>query len=162
APAPASAARPPAVWWACVITWVCTAAVAVGLVVNAILIVRSPDSVLDGMHRQYPELSQQGVSDDLLVVLTCLMVAGLVLWCLAAAALAVLVYRRVDWARVVLVVSAATAGAICLAGTAIGAILLLPPLLASVCCIALLLRADTRPWFTPTGRPSPGGPVPPR
>ena len=76
------------------------------------------------------------------------MVAGLVVWCVSAAALAVLVFRRVAWARIVLVVSASAAGALCLVGAAMGAFVLLLPLVASVCCIALLLRGDVRPGST--------------
>ena len=58
-----------------------------------------------------------------------------------------LVLRRVDWARIVLIVSAAACAALCLIGSAVGAFLLVFPLLASVFVIAMLVRPDTRPWF---------------
>ena len=58
-----------------------------------------------------------------------------------------LVFRRVDWARIVLIVSAATCAALCLVASVFGAFLLVVPLVASVVSIAMLLRGDTRPWF---------------
>ncbi|WP_345529564.1 hypothetical protein [Nocardioides endophyticus] len=140
-------ARPPAVLWACVLTWVCTAFVTVGLVASAVALAVSPDLMLDEVHKDNPDLAAQGVSDDLLLVATYVMIAGLVLWCVSAAGLAVLVLRRVDWARIVLVVSAATCAVFCLVGSAVGAFVLVAPLLASVFVVVMLVRADTRPWF---------------
>jgi hypothetical protein len=141
-------ARPPGVLWACVLTWVCTAFVTVGLVASAVALAVSPDLMLDQVHKDNPDLAAQGVSDDLLLVATYVMIAGLVLWCVSAAGLAVLVLRRVDWARIVLVVSAATCAVFCLVGTAVGAFVLVAPLLASAFVVAMLVRADAKVWFT--------------
>lgn len=146
-------ARPPAVLWACVLTWICTAFVTVGLVASAVALAVSPDLMLDQVHKDNPDLAAQGISDDLLMVATCVMIAGLVLWCVSAAGLAVLVLRGVDWARIVLVVSAATCAVFCLVGAAVGAFVLLLPLLASAVVVAMLLRQDTRPWFVRRGSP---------
>ncbi len=142
-----SAARPPAVLWACVLTWICTAFVTVGLGASAVALAVSPDLMLDQLHKDNPELAAQGASDDLLLVVTYVMIAGLVLWCVSAAGLAVLVLRGVDWARIVLIVSAATCAALCLIGSAVGAFVLVLPLIASGVVVAMLARADTRPWF---------------
>jgi hypothetical protein len=162
----AAAARPSSVLWACIVTWVCTGLVTIGLAASAVALATVSDRMIDDMYRRNPDLAAQGISDDLLVLTTYLMLAGLVVWCVSAAALAVLVFRRVDWARIVLVVSASTCGVLCLIGAAVGAFVLLLPLLASAGCIALLVRSDTRSWFdrraTPTGPPSPGGPSLPR
>lgn len=149
-PAPVIAgapARPAAVLWACVLTWVCTAFVTLGLVASAVALAVSPDLMLDQVHKDNPDLAAQGISDDLLLVATYVMIAGLVLWCVSAAGLAVLVLRRVDWARIVLIVSAATCAVFCLVGSAVGAFVLIFPLLASAFVIVMLMRADTRPWF---------------
>ncbi|QWF21853.1 hypothetical protein KM427_23545 [Nocardioides sp. LMS-CY] len=148
-PPPASdpAPRPRIVVLACVLTWVCTAATVVALIASAVVLAISPDEMLDQVHRDSPELAQQGISDDLLIAATYLLIAGVVIWCLSAAVLAVLVLRRVDWARIVLIVSAVTAAALCLLGTVMGAILLVLPLLASVLCAALLVRPEARQWF---------------
>jgi hypothetical protein len=78
----------------------------------------------------------------------------------------VLVWRRVAWARIVLLVCSSCCAALSLLGTVIGAFLLVVPLVASVVVVALLLRADARPWFdrptTSTGRTPPAGADPPR
>jgi hypothetical protein len=165
-PPAAVSARPPAVLWACVLTWVCTAMVTIGLVASAVALAAMSDRIIDDMYRRNPDLAAQGVSDDLLIAATCLMIAGLVVWCVSAAAVAILVFRGVEWARIVLVVSAALCSVCCLVGAAVGAFVLLLPLVVSASCIAMLLRADSRPWFdrrtTPTGPPSPGGPSLPR
>jgi len=148
APAPALVeARPPAVLWASILTWVCTGLVTLGLLASAVALAVSPDLMLDQVHKDNPDLASQGISDDLLIVVTYLMVAGLVAWCVSAAVLAVLVFRGVDWARIVLLVSAATCGVLCLIGTAVGAFLLVVPLAASAVVVAMLLRSDSRPWF---------------
>jgi hypothetical protein len=139
--------RPPAVLWSCVLTWICTGLVIVGLAASAVAMAVSPDLMLDEVHRENPDLASQGVSDDVLMVATYLMIAGLIVWCLAAAGLAVLVLRRVDWARILLVISASVCTAVCLLGAAFGAVVLVVPLLASVVVIAMLVRPDTRPWF---------------
>lgn len=139
--------RPRTVLWASVLTWVCSALVVLALGASAVVLAVSPDLMLDEVHRDNPDLASQGISDDLLIIVTFLMIVGLVLWCVGAAALAVLVFRRVDWARIVLIVSAAACAACSLLGTAIGAFLLVLPLVASVCCIAMLLRPETRAWF---------------
>lgn len=146
-PAGGPAPRPRIVVLACVLTWICTAATIVALIASAVVLAISPDEMLDQVHRDSPELAQQGISDDLLIAATYLLIAGVVIWCLSAAVLAVLVLRRVDWARIVLIVSAVTAAALCLLGTVMGAVLLVLPLLASVLCAALLVRPEARQWF---------------
>jgi hypothetical protein len=143
-PAPA---RPPAVLWACVLTWICTGLVTLALVVSLVTLALSPDLMLDEVHRENPDLAAQGISDSVLMLATYLMIVGLVFWCAGAAGLAVLVFRRVDWARIVLILSAAACSALCLLGTAVGVYVLVVPLLVSASCIAMLMRADTRPWF---------------
>lgn len=139
--------RPRPVLWACLVTWICTALVTLGLVASGVALAVSPDLMLDQVHKDNPDLAAQGISDDLLIGATYVMIAGLVLWAASAAGLAVLVLRRVDWARIVLIVSAATCAVFSLVASAVGAFLLVVPLLASAFVIVTLLRSDTRPWF---------------
>jgi hypothetical protein len=148
--------RPAGVTVACTLTWIATGFTALGMIATGVLLALEPDALLDEVHRQNPELATQGVSDDLLVGVTFAMIAGIVLWCASAAVLAVLVLRRTEWARVVLIVSTATAAALSLIGTAIGAFLLALTLVASVVTLALLLRPEARAWFS-----RPPGPRPP-
>lgn len=155
--------RPGAVGVACVLTWVSSGVSALGMGLTALLLALEPDTLLDEVHRQNPELAQQGVSDRLLVGVTYAMIAAITLWCLSAVVLAVLVLRGVEWARIVLVVSAATSAALSLVGTASGAVLLVLTLITSIVTIALLMRPDVRAWFTSrSGRRPPVGAGPPR
>ncbi len=155
--------RPGGVLWACVLTWVATGVTILGLLASGVVLAVRSDAMLEEARRQNPDLSTAGVSDNVLVVATYALIGGLALWCIAAAVLAVLVLRRVAWARIVLIVSAAVASAGCLVGAAVGAFVLLIPLGAAVATIALLMRADVGAWFTrPPGPPQPGGAVPPR
>lgn len=145
---PQAAARPPAVAGACVLTWVGSGLTALALAASAVVLALDPDVLLDEAHRQNPDLADQGVTDGMLTAMAFAMVAGVVLWCVAAAVLAILVFHRVGWARVVLLVSAGVAAAISLVGAAIGGVLLLVPFAAAVAGLALLLRPSTTAWFS--------------
>src|SRR6478609_505305 len=65
--------------------------------------------MLDEAHRQNPDLAAQGVTDQMLIVATYVLIGGIGLWCVGAAVLAFLVLRRMAWARIVLLVSAPSA-----------------------------------------------------
>lgn len=151
-PAGGSATRPAAdrprpVVAACALTWVSSGLVALGLLLTAVVLAVDPDLLLDEVHRQRPDLAEQGVSDGMLIGVSLAMSAAIVLWCVAASVLALLVFRRVDWARVVLLVSAGVSAALCLVGLVAGGFLLVVPLAAAVGTFLLLVRPDTRPWF---------------
>jgi hypothetical protein len=147
--APLPLSRPPTVAVACALTWITSGLTVVGMVLTGVLVALRPDTLLDEVHRQNPELAAEGVTNRMLVAMTIVMIAGIVLWCLVAAVLAILVFRRTEWARIVLVISAAAAAALSLVGTAVGAFLLVFTLIASVVTLALLLRPETRGWFQP-------------
>ncbi len=146
--AQAAPERPPAVVGACVLTWTGSGLTALALAASAVVLALDPDVLLDEAHRQNPDLADQGVTDGMLTAMAFAMVAGVVLWCVAAAVLAILVFHRVGWARVVLLVSAGVAAAISLVGAAIGGVLLLVPFAAAVAGLALLLRPSTTAWFS--------------
>ncbi len=148
APTPDRAAeRPSAVVGACLLTWVSSGLIALGLLLTAAVLLIDPDPLLDDVHRRQPHLADQGVSDGMLVVVSLGMIALVVVWCVAAVVLAVLVYRGADWARVVLLVSAGVAAAISLVGAAAGGFLLLVSFAAAAAAFSLLLRPSTRAWF---------------
>ncbi len=104
--------------------------------------------LLEQAREQNPDLAAEGVTDRMLLGVTYAMIAGLVLWCLAAIVVAVLVFRRVEWARILLILSAAAAGALGLAGSVLGAVMLVFPLMGAAVTVALLVRSDVRPWFS--------------
>ncbi|WP_296606274.1 hypothetical protein [Nocardioides sp.] len=147
APAATDLPRPTSVMRASMLTWIFSGLTAVGLLITAAVIAVSPDTVLDDVHRRTPELEEQGISDDLLLAVTFVMIAAFVLWCVAASVLAALVLRGVDWARIVLIISAAIAAAVSLVALLAGAFLLVLLLTASVATILLLVRPDTAAWF---------------
>ncbi len=149
---PVPVSRPGAVVWACMLTWIFSALTALAMSASAVAIAVQPDLMFDEVHRQNPQLSEQGVSDTLLAVATYVMVGFIVLWCVSAIVLAILVWRGVAWARIVLIVGASTCAALSLLGSVIGAFLLAFPLIASVVTVALLIRSDARPWFNRPAR----------
>lgn len=149
-PAPYAAApatRPTAVVWACVLTWVFSSIAILGLVAAAVALALEPQPLLDRAREQNPELTTQGVTDDLLLGVTFAMVGALVLWCLSAIVLAIFTFRRAEWARIMLVICAATAAALSLAGVVLGAFLLVASLIGASAAVALLIRPEVRPWF---------------
>jgi hypothetical protein len=106
-----------------------------------------PDLLLDEMYRQNPQLADQALDQDSLVTLTRVTAGIVVAWAVAAIVLAVLVFRRVRWARIGLLASAGGAGGLCLVA-ALQSVLLAVPLFACVLVLSLLLRPDVRHWFT--------------
>jgi hypothetical protein len=143
----AAARRPAAVMWACVLTWVLAGLTALTMLLGAVAIAVDTDQLLDEMHRQNPRLAEQGVSDSALLAVAYVLVGVVVLWCLAAAVVAVLVLRGAGWARVALLVSASATAVLCLVATVVGAFLLVLPLIGGVATVTLLLRPDSRAWF---------------
>ena len=87
---PTGSPRPRSVASACVITWVTCAMVAVGAIASAILVLAAPDELIDQLREQNPQLEEQGIGDGFVIGVLVVTVAGLVLWCVAAAVLAYL------------------------------------------------------------------------
>jgi hypothetical protein len=144
--------RPAAVTWACVLAWLSTAAVFGLLGMVVVMMVAAPGDVLDAAHRANPDLADQGVTDADLKALTYVICGVAMAWSAAAAALAVLAWRRVRWAATWLAISAGLASALCLL-TVIGALSppLLIPLAACAATVALLLRRESLAWFRRQG-----------
>lgn len=139
--------RPGRLVAACVITWVATLAVAGAMGLLAVLVVADPglmDQAIADAEDQGMDL--QGLSHDELSAATALVAAVFAGWSLAAAALAVLVYRRVEWARIVLIISAATSGVLMLVMALMAPFLVVLVAAAAVTC-ALLLRPEVAAWF---------------
>jgi hypothetical protein len=146
-PAPVTRpARPPSVIWACVLTWACCAMVALGLGLTVLIMLTSPDLLFDELHRQNPELADQGMTDGEIEAASYVSAAVFGPWCLVAAGFAIQVFRRVGWARRALLISAAVAGAICLLGLFASALMVVP-FVAAVATVALLARPEVRAWF---------------
>jgi hypothetical protein len=150
APAPSARAtgrRPGAVVGAVVVTWVCSVLLGGLFVAGSLWLIGSPESLMDEMARQNPELVRDGAVTVGLVRATVAVMAGVVaLWAIVACVTAFFVLRGAGWARVLLLISAAVAGAGLLVGSLVNPGLLVP-LLGVATVFALLLRRDVVAWF---------------
>ena len=139
-------ARPPALVWACVLTCVCCGIVVAALGVTVLVMLASPDALFEELHRQNPDLADQGLTDGEIRTASLITAAVVLPWCMAAAGFAIQAFRRVRWGRRALLISAAVAGAVSLVGLFASAVMVLP-LIATVATVALLARPEVRAWF---------------
>lgn len=147
APAAAVPARPGRLIAACVITWVSTLTVAGVMGLAALLLLADPslmDQAIADAEGQGVDL--RGLGRDELTAATVAVSAVFVGWSLAAAVLAILAYRRVEWARIVLIISGALAGLLMLVMAIMAPFLVVLVAAAAVTC-ALLLRPEVASWF---------------
>jgi hypothetical protein len=141
----APARRPPALLWACIVTWCCTGFAAVVLVVSILTLAGNSQPVLDDAFRQNPQLSDQGFSHHDLLVMLYVVIALVLVGSAAAATFAALLYRGRRWAYYALLASASLASVFFLV-SALGSLIGLLPLAASVGTIVLLVRPEVRAW----------------
>jgi hypothetical protein len=135
--------------WACVLTWVFAGLATLVMGISALALAAAPDLVFEELARQDPTFDRQGISDQAIRVATWITAGVTIVWSVAAAVLAVLVFRGSGWARVALAGSAAGAGVVCLLA-AIGSLLTVLPLTACAVTVALLLRPEVRAWCART------------
>jgi len=138
--------RPDVVTVALVLTIVVAGLVFAMTLVSLVLIASQPDLVLEELHRQNPELEEQGVSETLLLT-TSYVSGGLALvWSALAIVLAVLMAGRRAWAaRGLLICAAATALFSVVATLATPAALI--PAVAAIATVSCLRRPEVRAWF---------------
>jgi hypothetical protein len=132
--------------WACVLTWACTALVVVGLGTTVLVLLLTPDLLFDELHRQNPDLADQGLSDGDIEAASYITAGLFVPWALAAAVFAIQAFRRIPWGRRALVISAGVAGGVSLLGMFASTIMVLP-FVAAVVTVALLSRPEVRAWY---------------
>ena len=143
---PQRRARPPAVVWACVLTWIGCGIVVVALGATVLVMLASPDLLFEELHRQNPDLAEQGLTDSEIRTASLASAVVLLPWCLVAAGLAIQAFRGLPWARRALLISAAVAGAVSLLGMLASAVMVVP-FVATVVTVALLSRPEVRAWF---------------
>jgi hypothetical protein len=139
-------ARPPAVTWACILTWLFSFPAALLFAATVVVIAADPDQLVQEMQRQNPELADQ-LTESATRTAVYVIAGGVVAWSLAAAVVAVLVWRRVPWAAVALMASAGAASLFCLV-CVLASIVLVIPMAACAAALALLLRPESRAWFS--------------
>lgn len=136
--------RPQSLVTACVVSWIASGVAALGFVVAGIGVLTSGDEVFAELQRQQPELARD-IDQSTFAAVAAVVFAGFVLWCLGALVLAFLTWQGRDWARITLVVSAATAAVVCLVG-AISAPPVLIVMVALLATVRLLLRPEVAAW----------------
>lgn len=145
-PAARDASRPAALLWACVLTWAFAGVAVVVLAGSVAVLAGNPHLVLDKMHEQNPQLTSEGVSDHLVLVVGFVTCGLFMVWSAAAAVFAVLAFRHRRLAWYALNVSTGGVAVVCLLG-AIGSLVVLVPLAGAVATISLLVRPEVRGWF---------------
>ncbi len=146
APAARTAARPRPVLASCVITWVCCAVTSVFAILVVAVLAADADGLFAELHRQNPQLADQGVSDATLETATWVTAIVCVVWSLVSSGLAVLAFQRVRWAAYGLIVSAGLVALLCLAGSLVSPVLAVPGVLAAAAAV-LMLRPGVHAWF---------------
>ena len=129
------------------LAWLSTAAVFGLLGLVLVVMLASPDALIDAAHRENPDLADQGMTDADLKASTYVLCALVMAWSAAAAALALLAWRRVRWAATGLAVSAGLASVLCLLSVVGSLVVMLVPLAACAATLALLLRPESTAWF---------------
>jgi hypothetical protein len=146
-----------AVW----LTWLFSAFVAFVFLLVVLTMLLDRDRLLQEIQRT-PTLTDAGFTTRQILGFLWVLSAVAIAWSLGAMALAALAFRRVEIARVALVVSGVVAGLVCLAAVPVG----WPGAIAAFTTVALLSRRATRDWFAgralPSGPPRQQLPQPPR
>jgi hypothetical protein len=127
---------------ACILTWIFAGLSAAGYVVLGVAIAVDRGGMLELM-RENASVQDTSLSDDTLIAALVVVSALTVIWCLAACALAVLVWRRHLWAWRLLLVSAGVAALVCLLALPLS----LVHLAACGVAFGLLVRPSTRAWI---------------
>ena len=138
--------RPDLVTVALVLTVVVAGIVFLMTLVSLVLIASQPDLVLEELHRQNPELDEQGVSKTLLLT-TSYVSGGLALvWSGLAIVLAVLMAGRRAWAARGLLICAAACALFCVIATLATPVALIPAV-AAIATVSCLRRPEVRAWL---------------
>ena len=156
--------RPGSVTTAAVLTWIFSGLTTLAYLLVVVMLMAARQPLVDAIQAD-PQFDSLPMSTDDLLAVLWVMSAVSIFWSVSAFALAVLVFRRVGWARVALVVSAASAMLVSLLAFPFG----LVHGLAAATTFALLLGKRSAAWFarrpltTPSGPygPGPGGPYGP-
>ncbi len=143
---PSEETRPSAVFAACLVTWITSGLIALGLALTALVLLAMPGAVFDELQRQDPELlASSGADEGQLRVLTLVGCALALAWCASAVVVAIGVFRGRRWGWVGLVVSGVLCAVVSLVLMA-GSLALAVPLVASATTTGLLLRSESRAW----------------
>lgn len=149
--------RPGTVTAAAWLTWVFTSITALFATVMVGVFAAASDEIVDELRADpvwtdlQGQLDAAGLTIDDLT--TMMLVGGIVvlIWCLIAFVVAIFAFRRQNWARIVLVVSAAVSALVCL--VTIASFVTVVPLAASIATIVLLFVGGANDWYARRGAP---------
>ena len=147
APAPTRTKRPDPVTVALVLTIVVSGIVFAMTLVSIVLLATEPDLVLEELHRQNPDLEDQGISESLLLTTSYVSGAIAMAWSALAVALAVLMAGRRAWATKGLLICAAACALFCIVATLASPVALIPAV-AAIATVSCLRRPEVRAWLT--------------
>lgn len=154
APARRPPSRPAAVTAAVWLTWVFSSLVVMVFSLMVLVILVDHDALVEALQRN-SSIADRGLSGREILGFLWLTFAVSITWSLGAIALAVLAFRRVEPARIALLVSASLTALVCLLAVPVG----WPHAVAAFFCVALLNRPSTKAWFA--GRDGDQPPPPP-
>lgn len=148
--------RPREVLQACLLTWIFSGVVFCGMLLAIVGFAASPDLIKE-VYESDDRFTDADLDIDQLRAATIVVGAVFGVWSLVAVVLAVFTFLGHNWARITLIISAATTGLLGLA-LMIAAPLLALVSVAAVLSIVMLTRARTNAWFLNRSRrnPDPG------
>jgi len=155
-PARPGGGRPGSVTAAAWITWIFGGLTVAAYALVMAMMVFARDLFLEAL-RKDAQVAKFNLSTDQIMAALWLFGVIVIFWSLAAMVLAYFAYRRMTWARVTLVVSAAIAALFSLAAFPVG----LLHTAAAVATVWLLLRGDVNRWYAGRDQRPAYGPVPP-
>jgi hypothetical protein len=148
--------RPVTVVVAAALTWLFAGTTALAYLLVVAMILFAKDQVVKVIEQRAPLSGTTLTTNDLIATLWVVSAVVLV-WCLAAVVLAFLALRRVAWARILLVVSAAVSAVLsALAATALPVAAVYA--LAAVVVVVLLFSGGANAWYSRSPRDRRQGP----
>ena len=148
--------RPAGVVVATALTWLFAGITALVFLLVVAMLMFGQDALVEAL-RSDARFDDLNVSVDDLLAVVWVVSAIAIFWSLCAVILAVLAFRRVGWARIGLVVSAAMTMLFSLGGLPASLLLIIP----AAATIALLFTGGANAWYARRPRsfgPPPGGP----
>lgn len=146
--------RPATVTIAAALTWLFAGLTTLVFLLVVAMLMFGQDALVEAL-RADARFDELNVSVDDLLAVVWVASAIALFWSVSALALAVLAFRRVGWARILLAASAAMAALLCLFGLPSGLLVILP----AVATVVLLFTGGANAWFA--RRPRSFGPPPP-
>jgi hypothetical protein len=138
--------RPDPVTVALVLTIVMGGIVFLMTLLSLVVLATQPDLVLEELHRQNPDLEDQGISESLLLTTSYVSGALAMAWSALAIVLAVLTAGRREWAAKGLLISSAACALFCLVATLASPVALIPAI-SAIATVSFLRRPDVRAWL---------------